>query len=482
MTDFFLRLELDTSGITAQIIRQSNKHGLIEDDCRVFFKDLPDPEEGENPFNAGMDAVAQQLDLGLCSTAIIFVCPFSVSFRNIDLPFSSENKIKQILPFELDLFLPYGNKTHISDFHRLNLENNADMILTASVLESDIETYFSTLGRYDIRPVIITHKGYAVVAGFLEDNTEVSTGIFIHIADHIGTLVLVKDRKPCMVRVFNAGQNDPETFAASVNQTVIGFEQRTGLVAAFDVFVSSEEDDQTIDLLYDALERSSESAPWLKIVESKAQKTLTRMKFDGTSLLSKVVPGKRIKYLFNFCEGRYGPRSFLKRHVTSLAIAIALVFFVFFLSIININMDISTLENKIAAIDHKAVLIFKSTFPEKLKIKDPYLQMKADVQATVKKSGAAGEKKLYAGNKEVSMVEILSEISQKIDTSIDMEISRILYAAGQIVLTGSTDNFNNVDKIKGKIETSDLFGKVRISSAAADKKEDKVNFKFIIEM
>ncbi len=63
-----------------------------------------------------------------------------------------------------------------------------------------------------------------------------------------------------------------------------------------------------------------------------------------------------------------------------------------------------------------------------------------------------------------------------------MEISRFLFNEKRIVISGSTDNFNNVDKIKNKLEASDLFGNVSISSAAADKKEDRVNFKFIIEI
>ena len=79
-------------------------------------------------------------------------------------------------------------------------------------------------------------------------------------------------------------------------------------------------------------------------------------------------------------------------------------------------------------------------------------------------------------------MDIISELSKRIASSIDVEISRFLFNNGRLVLSGSTDNFNNVDNIKSKIESSDLFEKVSISSAAADKRGDRVNFKFIIEM
>ena len=93
MAGSFLRLEIDTSGIKAMIVEQDYKKVFIKDDCHVLFEDLPDSEENDiDPFDAGMDVVAQLLDLKTCSTAIIFVSPFQVCFRNIDLPFSTEKK------------------------------------------------------------------------------------------------------------------------------------------------------------------------------------------------------------------------------------------------------------------------------------------------------------------------------------------------------------------------------------------------------
>ena len=62
------------------------------------------------------------------------------------------------------------------------------------------------------------------------------------------------------------------------------------------------------------------------------------------------------------------------------------------------------------------------------------------------------------------------------------DISRFLLNKERLVLSGTTDNFNNVDKIKGIIESSQMFRTVNISSAAADKKDNRVKFKFIIEM
>lgn len=98
MAGCFLGLEINTLGIKATIIESGYKQAVIKDDCRVLFEELPDlsaPPEHSDPFDAGMDAVAQQLDLQTCSAAIIFVSPLMVCFRNIDLPFASEKKLNR---------------------------------------------------------------------------------------------------------------------------------------------------------------------------------------------------------------------------------------------------------------------------------------------------------------------------------------------------------------------------------------------------
>ena len=108
--------------------------------------------------------------------------------------------------------------------------------------------------------------------------------------------------------------------------------------------------------------------------------------------------------------------------------------------------------------------------------------MTAKVREAIEKSSNRGDEDRRIKNKGLKLVQIMDELSKTIPSSIDMETSRFLFNNGRLVLSGSTDNFNNVDNIKSKIESSDLFEKVSISSAAADKKDNRVNFKFIIEM
>nr|MDA3787365.1 hypothetical protein [Desulfobacula sp.] len=300
MAGCFLRLELDNSGIKAMIIDSGYKHNLIKDHCHVLFKDLPDSEENPDSFDAGMDMVAQKLDLQTCSTAIIFVSPLFICFRNIDLPFGSEKKIKQVLPFELETLLPVINETYISDFHMLDIEKESNFILSASIVEARVGKYFLKLRSFGIKPLIVTPGGYAAAIGFLRENKEIATFAFLHVADSEITLVLVYNRKPCTVRTFLVSQYSPEDFAIYVRQTIMGFNQRTGVDILFDIIVSSDEGSPEAERIYIAL-------------EAKYQPIL-RLKINSNAVLLNISPDKTVKYLFNFCQGQYGSSSFVKTY------------------------------------------------------------------------------------------------------------------------------------------------------------------------
>ncbi len=478
MTDFVLYLLLDNLGIKAMIVKQDYKNNSIQDDCHILFKDLPnlepdlksdiksDIKTGHDFFDTVMDIAASRLDLKTCSTAIIFVSSVFVCFRNIDMPFSSKKKIKQILSFELEPLLPFVNETYISDFHMLDILSESNLILSASIAESLVEKYFLKLDSFGIKPLIITPFEYSAAIAFLREHENISTFGFLHFSDSDNTFVLVHNKKPCIVRTFSS--RSYEDIAISVKQTIIGFNQRTGLDISFDIFISSDENDFKSEDIYNTLE---------KVLGYRSELNPT---IDSNALLTSISPHKPIKHMLNFCKGKYGTSSFLKRYFGNIAAAIALFLCVFALLMINVSFDNSKLNKKISAIDAKALLIFNKTFPGKKNIKDPYLQMKANAQKAIKKT--ANGKPLSTKTKDIKAIEILRELSNKIPSSIDVDTSRFLFNNGQLILSGATDNFNNVDKIKGSIESSDLFEKVRISSATADKHDNRINFKFIIEM
>ncbi len=473
MADVFLHLELDKKGIKAKILELSQSQAIIRDECQVLYENITPTDDNAGFFDLAMNRVDQSMDLALCSSAIILLSDCSVSFRTLQLPFKSEKKIRKILPFELEMLMPISDVDYISDFHVLDNYNEAYPILSASIDESTVDQYFSTLERFGIKPVIITPTGYAAAVEFLKLQTENSNFAFLHVSNYQMTLVVVSNEKPYIVRSFGTENLLVRDIAKTIRQTLVGFSQRTGIQENFELFICSDEDGSAHSPIYEAFDT---------IMEYEQKVAPNRYKIEAEGLLCSISPEKKSKYLFNFCKGEYGTSSFVTTYFTRIAASVVLLICALSLMLINVGFDNANLSEQVENLDNQAGQIFKKAFPKKRVVNNAYMEMAANVRAALKKGNNGKDTDILARNKEIKVVNILAELSQKIDADLDMEIARFLFNNQRLVLSGATEDFNNVDKIKGKLESSDLFKRVNISSAASDKRENKVNFKFIIDI
>lgn len=467
----YLLINHDRFGIKAVLMEETHDQKVIQSRCEILFKDLPEPAEASGPhendrFDAAMNRVAEEMDLSSCSAAVILVSQASVHFRTISLPFHSEKKIQQVLPFELEPVLPTGNDPFISDFHVLDQTDDMAMILTASIAGSRMDAYFLILGRFGIRPKIITPDGYAGAVSFLRGNPHLSDIAFFHMTEDLISLILIHDRKPWTIRTLPGSFGSAEALVACLHQTIAGFHQKTGANIEFNLIIAFDQDLPGRD-------------DFIKSFEKNPGRSIQVI--DGKSFWTTAALDDPDEHGINFCKGKYSAASFLKTHFHSIAAGIVLFFCTIGLWMVTTSLDNVELQRKISILDEKALKIFTETFPDRKRIQDPYLQMKANVKDMQKKTNADPDKTQPIGKK-VRVMAVMGEISVKTDPAMDVEITSFLLNSGRLVLSGSTDNFNTVDKIKTGLESSDLFKKVGISSAAADKKGDRVNFKFNIDL
>jgi len=481
MGKFFLRIDLYDAGAKAMVVHQPYRQALIKEKCHVLFKDLPESEDRSDPFEQAVEVIRNTIDLKGCSNAVIFVPARYVCFRNIEFPFSSEKKIGQVLSIELESLLPSAADHYISDFHVLDVPGGSHMILSASIAEKHLQTYFSALDPLSVKPLVISPAGCAAAVEFVKKYPDVSELMFIYIMEEEITLVLVSARRPCAVRAFAADFMDAESIAASIQRTITGFRQRTGISCPFEMIVWGNMDGLTADRIYNALGDNPEDYV-TKREAGRGEKEKFERSPEIEDLLLNVFPDKSVKYRFNFCKGAYGTSSFLKQYAGEISIAGIFFLFVFVLFLSRIQIDISSLEKQIDRIDRNAVEIFQATFPGKKRIQDPYLQMRADVKAVLENSVKTENEDRLTTAGDIYMIDVIHELSNRLPPGLEVEIERFLYNNRRLIIGGSTDNFNNVDKIKGRLEESGMFENVSISSAATGKNAGRVNFKFIVEM
>ncbi|MCP4022576.1 MAG: hypothetical protein GY729_12105 [Desulfobacteraceae bacterium] len=482
MPGLFLNLEIDDFGMSAVILEKGFREAVAKENCRILFEDLPADDENEDIFTKGLAFIAEQIDLSMCSAAVVFIPSSKVYFRQIDFPFKSIQKIKQVLSFELEPHLPHENTKYIHDFHVLDIAKDPYAVFSGSILGTYIRSIFDACAQFGIKPAVVAPSGYAAAVSLLQIKNEADPFVFIDIKENEYTLVLVYNRQPMIVRSFPSTLLSPDKIFSSIIQTTTGFRQRTQIQTGFNVFVSCRKETDKARQIQTALEGVPEFEKRFQSADDGLPKVLTLEQQDSSQLLSSITPEIGMKYFFNFCKGEYAATDFLKRNVKSIAASLTIGIIVFMLAVFSVRVDVGQLKKDVKAIDNEMVQIFKKTFPKKKKIYDPYLQLKADVLQKSKKARDTKGDKDVNQVKDVQAIEVLFELSTTIPSRVDIEFSRLNLNKGRLLISGSTDDYNNVDKIKSSLESSALFKKVDISSATSDKKDRRIHFKFQIEI
>ena len=433
-----------------------------------------------------LDRLAQRVDLSACSRSVVAIPASMVFFRHMDLPFRSRWKIGQVLPMELDAALPLSDKPHVSDFIFTGLSQlDSHTYLTASLSTQMVDALCNPLEKRGVTPKLISPAGYLASHLFLDSLPGKGFYLMVEVAIHCLVINGVLDGVIVALRsIVRVSKKNNAVVAMEVGRTLMLFQHRLGITDSL----------LGCHLLWtDARD---------KHLEAQLEKTLAAPVVceDLSPVLSSfesgeiVLESKGHEYLnafaavrcggkqgcLDFCRNSNGQGAFVEKYMAQLITMSLLILICFFLALAGEYMEIRSLENQVAAVDRQATAIFKETFPEITTIVNPYMQMKIQMRQSLEASGRSLniENRFAAGNK---ITDLLFELSSRISDTIDVEISRLVFNDGRMVLSGNTDTYDSVDKMKTAIESSPLFTDVKISNAAADKNEKRIRFKFIFQ-
>lgn len=475
----FLYLNIDKKGIRARVVRDSRQWEWIS----IAFDDLPPGEEASEPgnpdlgfyqFNLCMEMIAERLDITQCRSSVVLISDQWISFRNISLPFSNPKKIQQVLNLELAPGLPLSGIDYDAAFilTKEKFLNDHHLILAGAWPSPLLADLTSAVKNHKIPPRAIAPMGYAHACGFLSSHPELRDFIFIHTQGRELALTLISQKAPVLARVLSGNQIRPDALARRIHQTLLGFYHRSGTAPGFDVYITAPEPDGN------ALETA------LKQVFSRETDIVPPRVIALEPKEPPITPENQPDFLLNLSDSPAGYGSVFQEHRAQLIWVACLALVVFFLSFANIQREILQLEDQVAMEQEAARSIYQQTFPNKTAPENlsPLLLMQSNVNQVLKAGPAQG-----TGNKETLMqgpgaLRIIHELSAGIPVTIDAELSRMILNRSQLVISGSTDNFNHVDQIKGGLEKSSLFKTVTISSAEADKSKSSILFKFIITL
>jgi type II secretory pathway component PulL len=177
---------------------------------------------------------------------------------------------------------------------------------------------------------------------------------------------------------------------------------------------------------------------------------------------------------------RKGPFAIAKRwaeHKKNLIRTGILAAAVLLLVLINITLDFYSKQKKSDTLTAQISDIFRLTFPDVKQGKDPLGQMRRKIDEARRASLSPG--KSAESNR---MIDILNEISTRVDKQIDVEFTRMVIGEDNVLIAGNTGTFNSVDAMKSQLEQAAVFKTVTIVSTNKDKSGNRIRFKLKLQL
>ena len=473
-----LGLDIRKNTVSAVLLNSGIKSVQIE---AYDIVSISAQKESENTLTAALETIVEKIDITGCDCVASFPANQAL-YRNIQVPFTNKKKIIQILPYELEPTLPFPVENLVIDFHTINISENADHtdLIAAGIEKSVLENYIDTLASFKIKPEIITISGYYPALCLAKLAHVPEKWLFADIEVDKATVFAIASKRIFLIRSFPIPSNPVsavKSLGTNIQQTTAAFSE------LFNTDFIPEEIRVTgpgiIELnfekeLSDLLEVPVNPIELFREIdtgiENYAASSFNCAKLDNALALA-LNEDKGIDRL-NFHKGRFAVNEFLTRHKSSLVKTGILAGVVLALALLNFILDFYFINKKINHLNHQITDIFKTTFPEVTKIVDPLQQMKVKIKEAKKSAFFPSETTKY-----IRSIDVLNEMSKRIPDKVDVDFTRLVISHENVMVSGITDTFNSADEIKSRIEESELFQKVIITSTSKEKSGSRIRFK-----
>jgi type II secretion system protein L len=445
-----------------------------------FHLPFSGPEDPERSLSSALQTLTEKINL-TGSDYVVSIPANQFIFRNLQIPFSNSKKIRMVLPFELETTLPYAAEDLVIDFHALNGTPTGDQteLIAAAIEKSKLSPYMDALASIQADPEKLTLGGLPTALCLANQADAEEDQLFIEIDTTYGTLFVLVGNRLQLIRSFAlpaAGPSKAPQLCAQIQQTLAAFLESSELnFEPIEVIANGIGLGETdiIPQLSKALDipvktasiadrqgipvESNEESPWIPAQMDNAL-ALALMEVEGYDGL-------------NFHKGQFAAQKFLAKHKGPLIKTGILAAAVLMLFFFNLMMEAYTLNKHLRRIDSQMAQVFKSTFPAVKTIRYPYQEMQAKIRETKKTAAFDAE-----AGPHIRSIDILNSISEKIPENITVNLTRMVIQPDNVVITGTTDTYNSVDSIKGRLEQIPQFEKVTISSSNIDRSGNEVRF------
>ncbi len=477
-----LGIDIRNYSLSAALLSSSLREHRVDDFIHLPFSGPDDPERS---LSAALATLAEKMDL-TGSDFVVSIPANQFAFRNLKIPFSNSKKIRMVLPFELETTLPHAVEDLVIDFHILNGASAGDQteLIAAAIEKSQLAPYIDALASIKVDPEKLTLSGLPTALCLANQAEQEEDQLFIEVGEDYGTLFVLVGGRLQLIRSFPLPESSPskaKMLRIQTQQTLAAFQESSGLnfqpleVSASGIGLDEEQMAAEISDALNIPVKVASLADRLNIsVDNDTQSPVIPAQLDNALALALMeVEGYES---LNFHKGQFAAQKFLSKYKSPLKKTAILAAAVLALMFFNLALETYILNRRVRRIDTQMAQIFKTTFPEVKTVRYPYQEMQARMQEANKNAVLQSETGPH-----IRSIDILNSISEKIPENITVNFTRLVIQPENVLISGTTDTFNSVDDIKGRLEQIQHFQKVTISSANIDRSGNEVQFMLKVE-
>jgi type II secretory pathway component PulL len=430
-----------------------------------------------------------------------------MSYRNLGMPFKNYKKINDTLPFEIETVSPFPIEEMIIDFNVIESSEQSE-ILAVSTEKTYVSRYLEVLNDFGIEPDIIDISPVPTVLWLLNQGDTPRNGLFLDIGFNRNSMILFLNNRINLIRSFaykegtipfavledhseigpgeGAAVQEVESrlglFCESVRKTIHSFGAQTKREINLEkVFFSGLGMlySRTGEILSGFLDRPAQEVNVRGDrdvdMDFNIDRAWNAALMDGA--LALALRDSKKGEGFNLRKGEFELKKSYLGPINEIRKAIILLGALFLFILVNLGVDYYFLNKRCEAGEQKVTGLFRQAFPEVTNVRFPVLQMKQKIKELETSSGLLPGG--VASNRKA--LDVLRDISQRIPTSLDVDVSNMVIDGEKVRISGDTDTFSTVEDLKNSLEPSDYFKSVTLGPANLDRTGKRVNFEITMQ-
>ncbi len=380
--------------------------------------------------------------------------------RWLHYPFDDPKKIEGAMRFAMAAQLPVAEQDCIIETHARQLEEEGCRVAASAVPEGAVAAFLEPFEAERIPLQLLDLAPFAMPQALAE---RCETAVVALLREQETVVALLQQGHTADYRLFSQIPSGSERSAWLLQQSRMLQAQHR--LSGLPLYLLGPQADQT---LVEALRQQGEQAEipdWKLAGQPVAAEFLPAVTLAWRALRHDREDGG------NFRRGAFALKGEWAALKKNLLVAGAILALTLAIAGGSAWLGYAHRANRAEALQQQLTAQFRDTLPEAQTIVDIPLQMRQAIGQLRSKG------RLLGVGSSGSALAVLQEISARMPKNIRVDIDHLNYGADGLRLEGSTDSYDDINRIARSLEQSPLFGEAQISDAKTSIDNQRINFR-----